>query len=210
MPQLILASQSPRRKHILELLGYSFEIQPSSFDERSISEHHSPTEYVAHVSLGKAESIQADPSAVILASDLTVWSDGRLMHKPATREEARATLPLIWNNWHDEVNACVAGSTSLGWKTRVDVAKLWLSELTPEQLEKYLKISDPTDKAGGIDIRCFVQVAGKNSIKIHGEATTIIGLNAFAASTLLEKFGLPSPVSPQKVENDILQDIMTA
>lgn len=210
MSRLILASQSPRRKQILELLGYSFEIQPSSFDERSIPEHHDPQEYVAHVSLGKAEFVSAPPDKVVLASDLTVWSQGRLMHKPATVEEARETLPLIWNNWHDEVGACVVGSKSLGWKTRVDVAKLWLPELTPEKLEEYLEIADPTDKAGGIDIRCFVHVAGKDSIKIQGDATTIIGLNAFSTSEMLEEFGLPSPVPPQKVEDDILQDIMTA
>lgn len=210
MPSLILASQSPRRKQILERLGYSFEIQPSLFDERSIPEDLDPHEYVSRVSLGKAEFISGSPEKIILASDLTVWSHDRLMHKPATVNEARQTLPLIWNDWHDEVGACVVGSKNLGWKTRVDVAKLWLPALTPQQLEEYLTIADPTDKAGGIDIRCFVHVAGRDSIKIQGDATTIIGLNAFSASEMLGELGLPATVQAQTVEDDILQDIMTA
>lgn len=209
MSRLILASQSPRRKEILTKLGYDFVVQPSAFDERSVSEEMSPEEYVKTVALGKAGMIVPnDESDIILASDLTVWSENRLAHKPNNLEQARREIPQIWNRWHTECGACVVGKPSIGWRIRTDTSKLFVPELTPEQFEEYLTIADPTDKAGGIDVRCFAKVAGSDSIKIQGTWSTILGLDVFSATALLREFGVEPRVAPEQVEADFAHAIM--
>ncbi len=208
--ELLLASQSPRRKQLLSELGVPFSLTSSTFDERSVSEDMPSHEYVTTVARGKAENAQFSVGQIILASDLTVWKDKKLFHKPKNREEAKRTLTELWNGWHDEVGACVVGNSEIGWKSEVSISRVWLPELDPAAFEVYLDSADPTDKAGGIDIRWFATLAGTEKISIEGHYSTIIGLNVFATTRLLQEFGVSVRTSPETVEAEIQQSILSA
>lgn len=208
--KLVLASQSPRRKQILNDLGYSFETRPTDFDERSIDESLPPQEYVQEVALGKLQAgfDQAQPDEVILASDLSVWNKNRHIHKPTNLILAAESIRNLWDQWHVEYGACVVGTSSTDCKTRSDEVRVWLPSLTPEQLDRYLQISDPTDKAGGFDLACYASLVGRENIMFEGDITTIIGLNATAAAELLTEFGLPPQLSSLELEKRYYQEIL--
>lgn len=206
---LVLASQSPRRKKILTDLGYTFEIRPSNFDERSIPESLSPDIYVAKVALGKGQAALSSlqNNEIVLASDLSVVNDGKHIHKPADLTEAAKSIKNLWNKWHVEYGACVVGSLSREWNIRNDEVRVWIPALTDMQLQKYLEISDPTDKAGGFDLACYVSLVGAENVKFEGDVSTIIGLNASSAAHLLSEFGLPNSISAQEVEQSYATEI---
>jgi septum formation protein len=209
---LLLASQSPRRRDILGRLGYAFEVRPSGFDEHSVSESLPPEEYVRKVAMGKALACAPTSSVedIILASDLTVWTESGLADKPSSIEEARSIIPTVWNKWHLECGACVVGSAQQGWSVEISKTQLWVPELSPELFEEYLRIADPTDKAGGIDVKCFIKLAGRDSVKIEGDWSTVIGLNVFVATKLLTQYGYPLSVSAKEIEDKIAQGILSA
>lgn len=210
MYTLRLASQSPRRQQILSDLGYAFETLPTFFDERAVPESLSQSEYVAQVAVGKFQSsVSAAPVAdtVVLAADLTVWANGKLVHKPETIEEAAAVLPTLWDQWHIEYGCCVVGTHPDTYRMMPSVSKVWLPALDSAQLAQYLEISDPTDKAGGIDIRCWGQIAGVEKIQCVGSLTNVIGLDAFAAAELLTEYQLPPTVPADEVERKYQQNL---
>lgn len=201
----ILASQSPRRKLLLERLGYNFSVQASNFDERSVSEALAPREYVVAVATGKLESVaqKSETGQIILASDLTVWNEKKLVHKPKDLDEARLTLPKLMDTWHTEWSAIVVRTPNGEVTHRVSKSRVWLPPLRPHQLDEYLKIADPTDKAGGVDVACFEEVAGQGAVRIEGSVSNVIGLDVVIAAHLLKDAGLPPRQSPSQVEHEV-------
>lgn len=214
---LILASQSPRRREILTALGYKPTVRPSHFDERSLPESDQPDQYALSVALGKAQAARREGKVgeVLLAADLVVWSQAGLLHKPTSEAEAREYLALLGGNWHDEYGACVVGvvdeaivvdgdatvgSREAKWETRVSRSRIWLPPLPEAAFAQYFAKADVTDKAGGLDLRCYVEIVGPAAVKVEGSITNVIGLDAEASAELLEQAGLPPHQPPRAIE----------
>src|SRR4029450_943958 len=90
--RIVLASQSPRRRELLSLIGIPHEVRPADLDE-SLLPDESPTEHAERLARSKAEAIAArEPGAVVIGSDTIVVLDGDVLGKPRDTAEAAAML----------------------------------------------------------------------------------------------------------------------
>lgn len=170
-PQIILASNSPRRKKILEDAGYKIKVHPSNIDETSLEKE--PHIFTKNLSLKKAEEVFSKfPKSIIIAADTIVYMEGNIYGKPQNINEAINMLKSFSNKTH----SVVTGVTILHSRKSImlsDEALITFKNLLDNEIVDYLKSSNPYDKAGSYS----VEDLPKDFIKeINGETTTILGL----------------------------------
>ncbi len=169
---LILASASPRRKELLELVQIPFEIHVSEVEEK-IEETASPAEVVMSLAAQKAADVaQHYPHAVVLGADTIVTYGARMLGKPNSKEEAAETLRVLSGNTHEVYTgvALVSGDETFTFYERTEVTFWKLSE---EEIQAYVETGEPLDKAGSYGIQ------GKGAAlvkKINGDYYSVVGL----------------------------------
>jgi len=169
--QLILASQSPRRKALMELFPMPVQIRVADIDE-SMDPAKPPFEEVARVSLAKARAILREETDVVVAADTIVVCQGQVLGKPADPEQAKQMLRLLSGRSHQVMTGlCVLQ----GARERVvtEVTDVCFRILTEQEIERYVRSGEPMDKAGAYGIQgrgaLFVQ-------KILGDYYNVMGL----------------------------------
>lgn len=169
---LILASASPRRKELLELVQIPFEIHVSEVEEK-IDENASPAEVVMSLAVQKAADVaQHYPHAIVLGADTIVTYGSQMLGKPRSKEEAMETLRLLSGNVHEVYTgvAFVCGDKTFTFYERTEVTFWKLSE---EEIQAYVETGEPLDKAGSYGIQ------GKGAAlvkKINGDYYSVVGL----------------------------------
>ena len=149
--QLILASQSPRRKELLGLFGIPFVIRVADIDE-TMDEARPTAEEVARVSRLKALAIPREPDDVVVAADTIVVCNGRVLGKPHGEEEAMQMLKLLSGRDHQ----VMTGVTVLcGVKEVVftEITDLHFRTLSDGEIRRYIATGEPMDKAGAYGIQ---------------------------------------------------------
>ena len=179
MKQIVLASQSPRRRELLEQLGLEFTIQPSTVEEKVTSED--PVVVVRKLSRQKAQDV-ADQmekehpghDMVVLGADTIVVYKGRILGKPADRDDAEKMLHMLQGNTH----SVYTGVTLIGKGKSVTFAeetKVTMYPVSHEEITWYIETKEPDDKAGSY----AVQGLGARFIqKIEGDYNNVVGLPA--------------------------------
>ena len=190
-PRFILASQSPRRKELLERAGYRFDIIVSEVDE-TIPDGVSPDEAVLLLSRRKAEAVSAQhPGAVVLGCDTVVALDGQILGKPVDAADAKAMLSALSGNTHTVFSGvCVTdGARTEAFYTATDVAFYPLEE---ETIDSYVATGEPMDKAGAYGIQGLgcVLVEG-----IHGDYSNVVGLPLAESARVLASFGVKGTIN---------------
>lgn len=188
MRQLILASQSPRRKELLGRMGLDFEVVPSEFDER-LDDSRSPQDVAMELALGKAREV-ADkyPEAIVIGADTIVYYSGRQLGKPTDEADAVAMLSALSGHSHE---VCT-GVTVLCRAARienvaVDTAHVRMRKVAQSEIEAYVAAGEPMDKAGGYGI----QAGGKFLVEsVDGNVDTIIGLPTKLLADMLHEIGV--------------------
>ena len=169
---LILASQSPRRKELLELAGLTFTCLPSRGEE-IVPEGMPAAEEPEYLAGKKAEEIfAAHPEDVVIGSDTLVLLDGKPLGKPHSEEEAFAMLRALSGREH-EVCTGVAILSPQGRESFTSVTKVEFYPLSDEEIRAYIRTGEPMDKAGAYGIQ------GKGSLlirRIDGDYYTVVGL----------------------------------
>ena len=148
---LILASQSPRRRELLGLFGIPFTVKVADIDE-AMDENAAPYDEVARVSRLKALAIEREPDDVVIAADTIVVCGGKVLGKPKSVEEAKEMLRLLSGRDHQ----VMTGMTVLyGHRERVvtEVTDLHFRELTESEIDRYVSSGEPMDKAGAYGIQ---------------------------------------------------------
>jgi septum formation protein len=149
--QLILASQSPRRKELLSLYGVPFVIRVADIDE--VMDASQPAEQeVARVSRLKALAIPREQEDVVVAADTIVVCQGRILGKPHSAEEAYEMLSLLSGRDHQ----VMTGVTVLcGDRERsfTEITDLHFRPLSAREIERYIASGEPMDKAGAYGIQ---------------------------------------------------------
>ncbi len=174
----ILASGSPRRKEILEELGYLFEIKTGDFDESTVA-LDDPKEGVQKLALGKALAAVQQPG-LYLGSDTVVVLDGVVMGKPSDEQDAFRMLRSLSGRTH-EVCTGVAlvtvgeDGTVEHTETFVEATEVTFFELTDEEIDRYIRTGEPMDKAGAYGIQGLGRVLVEG---IRGDYETVVGLPA--------------------------------
>ena len=188
MRRIVLASASPRRKELLELLGLRFEVEPSNYDEETVSGSE-PHEMVRELSLGKARTAAAKHrDAFIIGADTIVILGDRVMGKPHTASEAKKMLHTL----NGKVHLVVTGFTILDTETgkvlsRSVETKVLIRKLTPEEIDSYVRTKEPLDKAGGYAIQGLGAVLVE---RIEGDYFNVVGLPLSALAEGLKEFGV--------------------
>jgi len=189
---LILASQSPRRKELLQQLGYNFTCAPADMDERVLTAEK-PEQYVARLALEKAAAIAHNRCAdvVVLGADTSVIFGERILGKPESLSDCLTMLSMLSGNTHQVITAIavVKGERSevVVVNTEVDFKILTAAEIT-----RYWQTGEPQDKAGAYGIQ---GIAGQFVKHIRGSYSAVVGLPLYETAQLLTAFGVKSSMT---------------
>ncbi|HNT69265.1 MAG TPA: Maf family protein [Syntrophorhabdaceae bacterium] len=185
---IILASESARRVDILRTLGVSFAIVPPDVDE-SRKKDEPPKEYVLRVSHEKAHKVGSHfTDKWIIAADTVVVYKNRILGKPRNEQEAFNMLKTLSGKWHKVITGfCVLNlSKKIAYRDAVET-KVFVRDLHDEEIKRYIKTSEPLDKAGSY----AVQGKGGYMVKeIKGSYTNVVGLPICEIAEALLSLGI--------------------
>jgi septum formation protein len=173
---LLLASNSPRRKQLLALSGRTFISRPASIDEDPLP-GEAPGDYVLRLARGKAEAadLSGQPAfqGLVLGSDTTVALGSQILGKPADPEEARAMLVALRGREHSVYTGLALRNPADGTiRQELCTTSVRMRDYTDAEIEAYVASGDPLDKAGAYAIQhpefhpvegfagCFASVMG--------------------------------------------------
>lgn len=190
--EFILASQSPRRRELIQLLGFPFRVMVADVDEDSITDPD-PAVNVVETARLKSTHIakQLDgsslaPQTIILAADTTVAFGGEMLNKPANDAEARTMLQRLGNRQHEVHTGFVLLDPANGRHYQgVSTAVVTMRAYTDAEIEAYIATGDPLDKAGAYAIQhpVFQPVA-----QLDGCYCNVMGLPVCDLILALEQF----------------------
>jgi septum formation protein len=172
--KIILASQSARRKQLLEWADIDFTVIVQETDE-SYSDGLTPPEVAQHIAKNKALAVQkiTPTNAVIIAADTIVVFNNEIIGKPSNTEAAIATLTKLADNTHHVITAVhiLYNSQEIMF---VNITQVTFNPLTNQQIAYYVNKYQPFDKAGAYGIQEWLGVVGIKEIK--GDFYNVMGL----------------------------------
>ena len=189
MSQIILASQSPRRKELLEQIGLEFEICPAKGEE--IITKTIPEEVVMELSKQKAEEVAAMVSSfgeahkdittpsdiLVIGADTVVAYDGKILGKPVDEADAKRMLTMLSGNIHSVFTGVtlvlIDKSGRAGELVFYEKTDVKMYPMTEAEIDRYIATGEPMDKAGsyGIQGKCAIYIE-----KIDGDYNNVVGL----------------------------------
>lgn len=175
--QIILASESPRRKELLEMMKLEFEVKPSNSDE-TFEEGLSLEEQSKRLAYIKAKSVfdETRGDRVVIGSDTMVIKDEKIYGKPHNKEQAIAMLQDLNNSKHQVITSiCVLSQKETEYKEQIDydIADVYFKKITMEEIEEWIDKDKPYDKAGAYAVQSEF---GVHIEKINGNYFTVVGL----------------------------------
>ena len=193
---IYLASQSPRRKQLLEQLGVNFELLLPDANEDAealevVRPNEKPRAYVQRVTALKLEAAlqrlknRGLPSAPVLCSDTTVALGNTLFGKPDNAEHAKSMLQQLSGKTHSVFTAVSIG-TQRKQSHALSISQVKFADLKKQDIDRYVASQEPMGKAGSYAIQ------GKAAVfisHISGNYSGIMGLPMFETSHLLREFG---------------------
>ncbi|MBS4173702.1 Maf family protein [Bacillus sp. FJAT-49736] len=172
MPKLILASQSPRRRELLQKLQIPFDSITSNADEQ-LSENQTHEEAVMELAARKAKAIASDyQEEIVIGADTVVVLNNEILGKPKDREMAKTMLERLSGKQHF-VYTGVAVIHQGTIQTFYEKTEVTFWELTKKEIDTYLDSGEPFDKAGSYGIQGLGSLFVKS---INGDYYTVVGL----------------------------------
>ncbi|MEO6444217.1 MAG: Maf family protein [Gemmatimonadaceae bacterium] len=185
-PRIILASQSPRRRELLTLIGVAHEVRPADIDE-SYLPHETPPPHAERLAQEKAQRLaQANPDAVVIGADTIVVIDGDLLGKPADTQDAHRMLTRLSGRTHT-VHTAVAVARGNRLTSGLESVEVTFRPLSPEQITSYIATGEPMDKAGAYGIQGYGATIVE---RIHGDYFAVMGLALGLLVSLLREVGV--------------------
>ena len=178
---LILASQSPRRRELLGLFHVPFTVRVADIDE-TMDANNAPSDEVAKVSRRKAWAVKREADDVVIAADTIVVLGARVLGKPHSPEEAREMLRSLSGRDHQ----VMTGMTVLRGETAVTVTEITdihFRELTEGEIDAYVKSGEPMDKAGAYGIQGGAALFAERMV---GDYYNVMGLPVCALWKILK------------------------
>ncbi len=170
---LLLASQSPRRRELLSLTGFEFEVRPAVVDERVLP-GEDPGGYVLRLAAAKARAVAplAPPGWVVVGSDTAVVDGTLILGKPGSKAEAETMLRSLRGRRHQVYSAVAVLKYPGQMHTDLCITEVPMRSYRDEEIAVYVESGDPLDKAGAYAIQhagfrpvddlegCFANVMG--------------------------------------------------
>ena len=168
---LILGSQSPRRRELLGLLRRPFIVRVADIDE-TMDPQRSPAEEVARVSRLKAEAIAREPEDVVIAADTIVVCDGQVLGKPRDEADAYRMLHLLSGRAHQVMTGLTVlrGDRAV---TCTEVTDIHFRPLSDREIYSYIRTKEPMDKAGAYGIQGGAALFAQ---RLEGDYFNVVGL----------------------------------
>ncbi|MBF0547771.1 MAG: septum formation protein Maf [Candidatus Riflebacteria bacterium] len=189
LPKLLLASQSPRRKQILEDLNVPFEVINSPYQEKPEDVADLlPGEQAAKLAALKAfHASNLYREGLIIGADTIVVMDRTILGKPKNREDARMMLEMLSGNCHKVITGLsLVDAKKFVTLSHCEITKVYFKKIPRRELEYYLASSEPYDKAGAYAIQ---GLAGLFVEKIEGCYYNVVGFPILAFGNLLKEAG---------------------
>jgi septum formation protein len=180
---LVLASESPRRRELLSILGLPFTVMPASIEETPEA-GEDPAVFAARVAREKGAEVAARVSgSVVISADTVVAVGGEILGKPADEEEAVRMLTRLSGRDHWVYTAvCIVNQAKRETLEGLDRTRVWFDALSGEQIRDYVRRENVLDKAGAYAIQGY---AGVYIPKIEGNYFNVVGLPLPLVHTLL-------------------------
>jgi septum formation protein len=194
--RVVLASQSPRRRQLLSLIGIEHDVRPANIDE-SYFAGEQPRVHALRLARGKAEAIAAS-GAVTIGSDTIVVVDGEVLGKPSDGAEAARMLRRLSGRAHTVITA-----VAVRWRDRLvadaEEVTVTFRELSDVEIAAYIATGEPMDKAGAYGIQGYGATIVE---RVDGDYFAVMGLPLNRLTRLLESLGLEYPFGPVRLAQE--------
>ena len=179
---LILASQSPRRREILEHAGIPFEVRATGVPEE-IQEGEMPINYVLRLARAKAAAVEGD---LVLGADTIVVVDEHILEKPRDAADALRMLRILSGREHSVVTGICLRSGD-AYMTDAVETRVRFVLMSQDEMEAYVASGEPMDKAGGYAIQ---GLASKYIDRIDGDYFNVVGLPIHRVYAMIKAIGV--------------------
>lgn len=172
-PPIILASKSPRRQELLQMMGIDFKVVLRDVDE-SYPEGLTPTQIALHIAEKKAKAFdEVIQDEIVITADTIVCLEGKILGKPENEAHAFEILSDLSGKRHEVITAvCLLKNHQL--ISFYDISEVFFKELNEEQIQYYISNYAPMDKAGAYGIQEWIGLVAVE--KINGSYSNIVGL----------------------------------
>lgn len=185
---ITLASSSPRRRHLLEMLGIAHEAIPAEVDERP-RDGEDPEAMAVRLATEKARAVwRRHPERPVLAADTVVVVDGEILGKPVDAADAERMLATLSGREHRVVTAVALAQPTGEILQQCDVTRVWFRPLTAELIQAYVATEEPLDKAGSYGVQGMGAVLVE---RVEGDFFGVMGLPLRLVVNLLAAAGVP-------------------
>jgi septum formation protein len=194
--RVILASQSPRRRELLTLVGIAHEVQPADIDE-TYGPGERPREHAERLARGKTAVIAArEPDALVIGSDTIVVVDGDVLGKPVDDADAARMLARLGGRSHTVITAL-----AVAWRgethSAVEEVGVTFHPLTAEEIAAYIATREPMDKAGAYGIQGY----GATLVaRVDGDYFAVMGLSLQLLIRVLRSLGIRYVFGPLEAD----------
>ena len=171
--QIVLGSQSPRRKELLSLMNIDFRVEVQEVEE-SYPENLTPVESAIHIESKKAKAFKGlSANELLITADTIVAQHQHILGKPTDTAHAKEMIQQLAGNTHDVITA-VAFQYQSQLITFHDCTKVYMNPLSEAEINHYIENYKPYDKAGAYGIQEWIGLVAIQ--KIEGSYTNVMGL----------------------------------
>jgi septum formation protein len=184
--KVVLASGSPRRRQLLELIGIEHEVSPSNIDE-TIRPRETPRRHAERLAREKASAVASrEPQRITVAADTIVVVNRKVLGKPRDEDDARRMLSMLSGREHTVITA-VAVARGRKLRSAVEEVRVKFRRLRDDEIDAYIATGEPMDKAGAYGIQGF----GATIVEcVNGDYFAVMGLPLARLVTLLRDLGV--------------------
>ena len=184
--KVVLASSSPRRRELLNLIGIAHEVRPANLDE-SMRPRETPRRHAERLARDKASAIaMRDPDLITIAADTIVVINRKVLGKPVDKEDAARMLAMLSGREHTVITA-VAVSRGKKLRSAIEEVKVKFRRLREEEIEAYIATGEPMDKAGAYGIQGYGATIVE---RVEGDYFAVMGLPLVRLIGLMREVGV--------------------
>ncbi|MGI8401099.1 MAG: Maf family protein [Gemmatimonadaceae bacterium] len=184
--KVVLASASPRRRELLNLIGIAHEVRPANLDE-SMRPREAPRRHAERLARDKASAIaMRDPDLITIAADTIVVINRKVLGKPGDEEDAARMLAMLSGREHTVITA-VAVSRGKKLRSAIEEVKVKFRRLSDEEIGAYIATGEPMDKAGAYGIQGYGATIVE---RVEGDYFAVMGLPLVRLIGLMRDVGV--------------------
>jgi septum formation protein len=184
--RVVLASGSPRRHQLLNLIGIDHEVNPSNIDE-TMRPREAPRRHAERLAREKASIVAVrDPDLITIGADTVVVINRKVLGKPADTNDAARMLGMLSGREHTVITA-VAVARGRKLRSAIEEVRVKFRRLREDEIEAYIATGEPMDKAGAYGIQGFGATIVE---RIEGDYFAVMGLPLVRLVGLMRDVGV--------------------